>query len=96
MHFQGNEAGAKPHINMAGYMVGNGCTDERYDGNAFPLFAMGKSLIGFDMYSRIQAACGGNFWNASSANGCDEALGQMQQDLSELNLYDVLEVRGRG
>jgi hypothetical protein len=26
-------------------MVGNGCTDEEYDGNALPPFAVGKSLI---------------------------------------------------
>ena len=28
-----------------GYMVGNGCTDAEFDGNAVPPFAVGKSLI---------------------------------------------------
>jgi hypothetical protein len=46
--------------------VGNGCTDEAFDGNAFPLFAVGKSLIPVDLFTRLQQACQGNFWNASS------------------------------
>ena len=29
---RGNEAGQEPHINLRGYIAGNGVTDPRFDG----------------------------------------------------------------
>lgn len=37
-----------------GYLVGNGCTDAEFDGNALPPFAAGKSLI-----SQVGGCAGG-------------------------------------
>ncbi len=48
-----------------GYLVGNGCTDERYDGNAHPPYAAGKSLLPAAGFRELHAACGGEFWNMS-------------------------------
>lgn len=41
----GNEAGQEPELRLRGYIVGNGVTDERFDGDALVPFAYGKSLI---------------------------------------------------
>jgi carboxypeptidase C (cathepsin A) len=41
----GNEAGQEPALRLRGYIVGNGVTDERFDGDALVPFAYGKSLI---------------------------------------------------
>lgn len=53
-----------------GYLVGNGCTDQAYDGNAQVPFAVGKSLISTSLYRRTQAACGGSYWDAKEGSRC--------------------------
>lgn len=56
-----------PHLPQ-GYLVGNGCTDAHFDGNAQVPFAFGKSLISASMYSRAREACGGKFYDAPSGS----------------------------
>jgi hypothetical protein len=51
-----------------GYMVGNGCTDRDFDGNAQVPFALGKSLISTSLYKRVQAACRGNYWDVKEGS----------------------------
>ncbi len=41
----GNDAGQEPRLRLRGYLVGNGVTDPRFDGDALVPFAYGKSLI---------------------------------------------------
>lgn len=53
-----------------GYLVGNGCTDQAYDGNAQVPFAVGKSLISTSLYRRTQAACGGSYWDVKEGSRC--------------------------
>jgi hypothetical protein len=50
-------------VTWQGYMVGNGCTDMDFDGNAQVPFAVGKSLISTTLYKRAEAACDGNYWD---------------------------------
>lgn len=88
---KGNNRGEVPFINLLGYMVGNGCTDDEYDGNAIPLFALGKSLISNRVYQSLLEACQGNFWNATEDSTCGRRLARMMNDLSDLNLYDILQ-----
>uniref|UniRef100_A0A2P2LUU3 Carboxypeptidase n=1 Tax=Rhizophora mucronata TaxID=61149 RepID=A0A2P2LUU3_RHIMU len=47
---KGIDAGAKPVLNFKGYMVGNGVTDEEFDGNALVPFAHGMGLISDDLF----------------------------------------------
>uniref|UniRef100_A0A383WG00 Carboxypeptidase n=1 Tax=Tetradesmus obliquus TaxID=3088 RepID=A0A383WG00_TETOB len=89
--WEGNRRGQKPHINIKGYLVGNGCTDAHFDGNAQVPFAFGKSLISASMYSRTREACGGKFYDAPSGSRCESLLSQVWADLAGLNLYNVLE-----
>ena len=44
-------------------MIGNGCTDNRFDGNALPRFAVGKSLISTTEYEELDTACSGSYWD---------------------------------
>ncbi|KIY91912.1 cathepsin A [Monoraphidium neglectum] len=88
---EGNRKGHKPYINIQGYMVGNGCTDEEYDGNALPPFAVGKSLISQHMYARLDRACDGSFYDAKSDGSCAQRLQDAREELAGLNVYNVLE-----
>jgi len=87
---RGNDAGQLPYINVKGYLVGNGCTDEVVDGNAYIPFAFGKSLIGLDVYERGAKACKNSYWNATGA--CAKHVDDMQTLLDDLNVYDTLDV----
>jgi serine carboxypeptidase-like clade 1 len=49
-------------------MVGNGCTDQKFDGNAQVPFAVGKSLISTTLYQRTAAACEGNYWDVEDGS----------------------------
>ncbi|KAI3934375.1 hypothetical protein MKW92_032579 [Papaver armeniacum] len=87
---KGLDAGAKPVLNFKGYMVGNGVTDEVFDGNALVPFAHGMALISGSLFEDVTAACNGNFWNSANSI-CSELLGKVYQDVADLNIYDILE-----
>lgn len=53
---------------LQGYMVGNGCTDCDFDGNAQVPFALGKSLISTSLYKRVEAACRGNYYDVKDGS----------------------------
>jgi hypothetical protein len=55
---------------LQGYLVGNGCTDVHFDGNAQVPFALGKSLISASLYSRTNEACAGKFYDAPAGSRC--------------------------
>ncbi|KAJ0792422.1 putative carboxypeptidase C [Helianthus annuus] len=47
---KGLDAGDKPTLNFKGYIVGNGVTDDVFDGNALVPFAHGMGLISDELY----------------------------------------------
>ncbi|XP_039156646.1 serine carboxypeptidase-like 20 [Eucalyptus grandis] len=87
---KGIQIGEKPLINFKGYMVGNGVTDDKFDGNAFMPFAFGMGLISSDIYEACQITCGGKFYDPPS-EGCQKNLEKVEQAVSGLNVYDILE-----
>uniref|UniRef100_A0A2P2LUR9 Carboxypeptidase n=2 Tax=Rhizophora mucronata TaxID=61149 RepID=A0A2P2LUR9_RHIMU len=87
---KGIDAGAKPVLNFKGYMVGNGVTDEEFDGNALVPFAHGMGLISDDLFREVNSACGGNFYNPQSET-CSSKLAKVNEDVDGLNIYDILE-----
>ncbi|KAL0460423.1 UNVERIFIED_CONTAM: Serine carboxypeptidase 1 [Sesamum latifolium] len=87
---QGISAGIKPIINFKGYMVGNGVTDDYYDGNALVPFAHGMGLISDELYETVSAECKGNFYNPTSEN-CEDKLAKVDELLKDINIYDILE-----
>jgi len=75
-------------INLKGILVGNGVTDQVFDGNAWVPFIWGHSFISNGLYSSIVDNCGPNYWNASS-NLCNNLFNNASNDIGNLNIYDV-------
>lgn len=71
--------------------MGNGCTDEKFDGDAYPHFVVGKSLITWDQYRSLHDACDGSYWDAEPDSECEQQLLDMQKEISGLNVYNILE-----
>lgn len=55
---------------LQGYLIGNGVTDDEYDGNAYLPFAAGKSLISELQLQRAKEVCNGNFWDVKLGSRC--------------------------
>lgn len=87
---KGIDANVKPVVNFKGYMVGNGCTDDKFDGNALVPFAHGMGLISNELYQEVITECQGNFYNPAS-DDCENKLGKVDNEISALNIYDILE-----
>ncbi|XP_028769706.1 serine carboxypeptidase-like 20 [Neltuma alba] len=87
---KGIEAGARPNLNFKGYLVGNGCTDDEFDGNALVPFAHGMGLISDELYEEVRVECNGNFYNPLNEN-CASKLAKVDQEIDGLNIYDILE-----
>ncbi|KAL6967923.1 Serine carboxypeptidase-like 20 [Sarracenia purpurea var. burkii] len=87
---KGIEASIKPILNFKGYMVGNGVTDNEFDGNALVSFAHGMGLISDDLFEEVTAVCQGNYYNPSSDN-CETKLAKVDENIKDLNIYDILE-----
>ncbi|KAH8956950.1 hypothetical protein BDL97_07G068100 [Sphagnum fallax] len=86
----GISAGVKPALNFKGYLVGNGCTDEKFDGDAIIPFVYGMGLISTDLFERVQQACNGSYWNATGQT-CQAELQNVYDDVQYVNIYDILE-----
>ncbi|KAK1571487.1 hypothetical protein Q3G72_018066 [Acer saccharum] len=86
----GIKAGEKPVINFKGYMIGNGVTDPKFDGNALVPFAHGMALISDDLFEEVKGACGGNYYNETNQT-CLQKLGKVDNAIGYLNIYDILE-----
>ncbi|KAK9669558.1 hypothetical protein RND81_13G139400 [Saponaria officinalis] len=87
---KGLDAGLKPVINFKGYMVGNGVTDEIFDGNALVPFAHGMGLISEELYHNVTNHCQGNYYDPINED-CEAYLRKVDQDVDGLNIYDILE-----
>lgn len=69
----GNDAGQEPQLRLRGYLVGNGVTDPRFDGDALVPFAYGKSLIRWGSWGEQQLRLG---LGAVAGMHCGEAMTQ--------------------
>lgn len=86
----GIDAGVKPVLNFKGYIVGNGVTDDTFDGNALVPFAHGMGLISDDLFEEVKRECQGNYYKPLSST-CESKLAKVDQDIDGLNIYDILE-----
>ncbi|KAL8137162.1 hypothetical protein V2J09_003163 [Rumex salicifolius] len=84
---KGLDAGVKPVINFKGYMVGNGVTDDEFDGNALVPFAHGMGLIPDSLYEEAVKACARNYYTSNSTS-CQDIL---SKEVDGLNIYNILE-----
>ncbi|CAJ1823215.1 unnamed protein product [Sphenostylis stenocarpa] len=104
---KGIRSGAKPVINFKGYMVGNGVTDNVFDGNALIPFVHGMGLISDSIYEvftsimkfnynlqDLQATCKGNYYDAYSLDEndvCYKTIEKVDRAIDGLNVYNILE-----
>ncbi|KAK6145164.1 hypothetical protein DH2020_021984 [Rehmannia glutinosa] len=75
---------------LKGYMVGNGVTDDVFDGNALVPFAHGMGLISDELFEAVNTECHGNYYNPMGDN-CEDKLARVDNELEGLNIYDILE-----
>ncbi|CAL9003782.1 unnamed protein product [Prunus brigantina] len=88
---KGINNGTKPTLNLKGYLVGNGVTDGKFDGNALVPFAHGMALISDQIFEQVTAACGGDFHNPPNRTQCSKKFGLVYEAIDGLNMYDILE-----
>ncbi|XP_061342571.1 serine carboxypeptidase-like 20 [Gastrolobium bilobum] len=92
---KGIRGGTKPVINFKGYIVGNGVTDQTFDGNALIPFVHGMGLISDNIYEDVEASCKGKYYNPESEdynnNLCSSNLQKVYRAIDGLNVYDILE-----
>ncbi|KAJ8440354.1 hypothetical protein Cgig2_012790 [Carnegiea gigantea] len=95
---KGHDSGSKPIINLKiadmtyiqGYMIGNGVTDEQFDGNALVPFAHGMGLISDGLYEEVVKECQGSYYNSTTPK-CNSKLDKVDEAIGDLNGYDILE-----
>ncbi|CAN1750956.1 Serine carboxypeptidase-like 20 [Linum perenne] len=75
---------------LKGYMIGNGVTDDVFDGNALVPFARGMGLISDDLFQEVTKECKGNFYNPPTQK-CEKKLQEVDTQVAGLNIYDILE-----
>ena len=81
-----NLAGNNPKINLKGILVGNGVTDETFDGVSYLQFAYNHALYSPNLYSKLLA---GGCLVANAPPSCDKLLIQMYNDIGNVNQYDI-------
>ncbi|KAI5069244.1 hypothetical protein GOP47_0015545 [Adiantum capillus-veneris] len=86
----GIQNGTTPIINLKGYLVGNGVTDEVFDGDALVPFAHGMGLISDQLFEELERDCNSSYWNATNS-ACVAKIGELNEDISALNIYNILE-----
>eukprot|EP01137_Pigoraptor_chileana_P022106 Opistho-2@86641 len=84
----GNKAGSATQINLQGYFVGNGCSDMELDSEAAYTFLHGHSIIGNELYEKIDHACHGSYSHPSPA--CRSLTAHADSIASGLCVYNVL------
>jgi len=87
---KGIETGLNPALNFKGYLIGNGCTDAKFDGNALVPFTHGMGLISDELFKVVNDTCEGNFWNNPN-NCCNSNLQKVDREIGNLNIYNILE-----
>ena len=73
-----------------GYAIGNGVTDEQFDGDATIPFAFFKSLISARQFAALARACNSSYWDPPAGSACARLLDDAGAELARLNLYDIL------
>ncbi|KAK3415163.1 hypothetical protein EUGRSUZ_H00717 [Eucalyptus grandis] len=86
----GIDTGVKPVLNLKGYIIGNGVTDEKFDGNALVPFAHGMGLISNDLFEGTKRECKGKYYEPRSST-CESKMVEVHEDIKDVNIYDILE-----
>ncbi|KAJ4795733.1 Serine carboxypeptidase-like 18 [Rhynchospora pubera] len=77
-------------LNLKGYLVGNGATDEWYDGNARVPFLHGMGLISDELFQAAKQTCNGNYISPANAQ-CSSFLDAINWCVIGVNPVHTLE-----
>ncbi|KAH7430547.1 hypothetical protein KP509_08G003500 [Ceratopteris richardii] len=86
----GIQNGVEPLVNLKGYLIGNGVTDEAFDGDALVPFVHGMGLISNQLYEETVSSCNGSYSNPTDS-ACIAKLDKIDEEIDVLNIYDILE-----
>eukprot|EP00818_Percolomonas_sp_WS_P010731 CAMPEP_0117455954 /NCGR_PEP_ID=MMETSP0759-20121206/11628_1 /TAXON_ID=63605 /ORGANISM="Percolomonas cosmopolitus, Strain WS" /LENGTH=424 /DNA_ID=CAMNT_0005249279 /DNA_START=439 /DNA_END=1713 /DNA_ORIENTATION=+ len=81
-----------PHINMKGFLIGNGCSDDFNDGQSVPLWLAQHALISTELYEEGVKACKGNFVANANIPACSHMLNKYYTIIENVNPYAVYSV----
>ncbi|XP_027354951.1 serine carboxypeptidase-like 7 isoform X1 [Abrus precatorius] len=88
---QANERGAKPWINLQGYLLGNAATTTWEKNYAIP-YAHGMGLISDELYDSLQNNCNGEYINVDPRNVlCSRDLDSFDEATSGINKAHILD-----
>lgn len=82
-----------PKLNLAGYLVGNAGTEDRYDSGGKVPFMHGMGLISDELFEAARAGCGGDFYRAPDPSNarCASALMAINLVTFAVNPVHILE-----
>ncbi|KAK3157290.1 hypothetical protein QOZ80_2AG0118790 [Eleusine coracana subsp. coracana] len=82
-----------PKLNLAGYLVGNAATDDRYDTGGKVPFMHGMGLISDELYEAARVGCGGDFYRTPDPSNarCANALMAINLVTFAVNPVHILE-----
>jgi len=85
-----NQDPSNPFLPLKGILVGNGVTDEEFDATSFPVFAFNHGLYSPNLHAELEANnCLTSSIQARKAEGCNQLLLQMYQEIGNVNIYDI-------
>ncbi|XP_020570632.1 serine carboxypeptidase-like 7 isoform X1 [Phalaenopsis equestris] len=87
----GNENFRQPFVNLKGYLVGNPVTSDRIDISSQPPHAYGLGIISDELLKLIQINCVGEDYRNPKNTHCATNLKTLNEFLSEINKYSILE-----
>ncbi|MED6157901.1 Serine carboxypeptidase-like 20 [Stylosanthes scabra] len=87
---RGIDACVKPILNFKGYLIGNGVTDKKFDGNALIPFTHRMGLISDEIFQESKKVCQGNYYDPQTKD-CNAQVTKVNKIIAALNIYDILE-----
>ncbi|KAL0487460.1 cathepsin A [Acrasis kona] len=87
--FEGNKRGDNPPINLKGFLVGNGVTDQESDQNSVPTFIYQHALASQQSYEQALKACKGDFYNNKRDMACGAAISRLRGGVGPVNIYGI-------
>ncbi|KAL0491625.1 cathepsin A [Acrasis kona] len=86
---EGIKLGRDVPINLQGFLVGNGVTDQESDQNSVPTYIYHHALTSQDEYDNAVNKCHGDFYRNAADKDCEEALADLRKAAGKVNVYDI-------
>ncbi len=84
-----NQDPAAKKINLKGFLVGNGITDDEQDTNSFPYFLWQHAIVSDDSFAAALKACQNNFYKNADKPDCAAQLNVIYNAMNGINIYNL-------